>query len=452
MARKLTGSLELRKDVWHARITVRRSDGTVKRPWYSLETSDHTAAKRKLARLVRQSESIISPEALADAAAGASTVAEYEETWHARRVVQGVVSAEDERRNFTLHIKSEIGAVAIDEVKTAHIRSVIDAAMTKGLKRATLVHIRGVMFRLFKSAWQEELIETNPVDRVAIPKMREVRKERVILTDEEIAKYLGCADVDLELRLVSLVARVEGGMRTGDLLQWDWSMINRVHFAGCFVPRSKTGRPQALEVPEVLRPFLRTRWEEAGRPESGPVFPVRRGPRAGEKKQSRGNSYARALRRDLLRAGVIRHKCTRPALVEANGELVPNKLVMSGKACCPNMAHDPLHSETATTLRTDFHSFRRAFSSALAAGNVNTQRALRLAAHSDEKVHMRYVMDTPEMRRIPETAIPRDLPQLVANQNARSKIPKDLARPDRFERPTTGFEVRRSIQLSYGRF
>src|SRR5262245_49003729 len=112
------------------------------------------------------------------------------------------------------------------------------------------------MYRLFKAAWQAELIETNPVERVTVPKMREVRKERVILTDEEIAQYLGCADVDLELRLVSIVARVEGGMRTSDIIHWDWSMIDRVQFAGCFVPRSKTGKPQALEVSRTAKSVL----------------------------------------------------------------------------------------------------------------------------------------------------------------------------------------------------
>jgi hypothetical protein len=49
-----------------------------------------------------------------------------------------------------------------------------------------------------------------------MPYAREVRKERVILTEDEIARYLGRDSVDLELRLMSLVARVEGGMRTSD--------------------------------------------------------------------------------------------------------------------------------------------------------------------------------------------------------------------------------------------
>jgi len=65
------------------------------------------------------------------------------------------------------------------------------------------------------------------------------------------------------------------------------------------------------------------------------------------------------------------------------------------------MTHDPLYTETATTLPVDFHSFRRAFNTTLATAGMNVQQAMHLAHHSDEKVHMRYVMNTPEMRRIP---------------------------------------------------
>ena len=59
--------------------------------------------------------------------------------------------------------------------------------------------------------------------------------------------------------------------------------------------------------------------------------------------------------------------------------------------------------ETASTLPVDFHSFRRAFAEA----GVNVEHAMHLTAHSDPRVHARYVMDTVAMRTIPEAALPR---------------------------------------------
>jgi hypothetical protein len=81
-------------------------------------------------------------------------------------------------------------------------------------------------------------------------------------------------------------------------------MIDRVDFAECFIPRAKTRTPQRLAIPDVLAPFLRAWWERAGKPESGAVFPVRVGKRAGEAKRT--NSHAKRLRVALQRAGVYR--------------------------------------------------------------------------------------------------------------------------------------------------
>jgi multidrug efflux pump subunit AcrA (membrane-fusion protein) len=53
VSRKRTGSLELRKGIWHARLTVRDQDGAVARPWYSLDTDDRATAEQKLAALVK---------------------------------------------------------------------------------------------------------------------------------------------------------------------------------------------------------------------------------------------------------------------------------------------------------------------------------------------------------------------------------------------------------------
>ena len=47
-----------------------------------------------------------------------------------------------------------------------------------------------VLHRLFDSAWRAEIIESNPVSRVRTPRVREIRKERVILTDDEFERFI----------------------------------------------------------------------------------------------------------------------------------------------------------------------------------------------------------------------------------------------------------------------
>ena len=101
---------------------------------------------------------------------------------------------------------------------------------------------------------------------------------------------------------MACVARMFGGLRTGDLhsLKWESFDVERGAFTWGWAPRRKTKRPQLLQVPEMLRPILRDWWERHGRPSEGLIFPARRGDRAGEEK--RKVSHARAFRRDLRRA------------------------------------------------------------------------------------------------------------------------------------------------------
>jgi hypothetical protein len=204
---------------------------------------------------------------------------------------------------------------------------------------------------------------------------------------------------------MSLASRTLGGMRASDLVRWDWSMIDRAHFAEAFIPRSKTGTPDLLEVPEMVRPFLRARWEQHGCPEAGPVFPCERGRRAGQARQIRGTCFADRLRHNLFVAGVVRAEPVQVAYTKPGTRTDLGKKSPQATRLAPN-PRDPLYHETATTLPVDFHSFRRAFSTALAEAGVNVQHAMLLAHHSDPKVHMRYVRQTQAMRRIPVAALP----------------------------------------------
>jgi hypothetical protein len=78
--------------------------------------------------------------------------------------------------------------------------------------------------------------------------------------------------------------------------------------------------PVSSATPAGMRPFLRVWWERAGKPVAGPVFPVRRGPRAGKDKKGRGTSFAGRMRRDFFRAGVWRL----PPVTTGDSKLAPN--------------------------------------------------------------------------------------------------------------------------------
>ena len=420
MPRARTGQIVWRKGVAFARVRVTR-DGKTTRDWYTLDTTDPAKAERLKDKLV------------ADLAAGRSEAeacarANAPDTLAAYAEAIGDRLSDGDRANLRVHVLPALGTLALADVRPAHVKGVRDKVLAGKVRRATgtrdgaatevdaagkvrrgtVGKVLGAFRRLLGAALEDELIEVNPAAAVKLPKQRgearEIVKPRAILTDDEIARFLACEAADLELRMLSIVARCEGGMRTGDLHAWKWTDIDLDAFASCTIPRAKTAAPEILEVPEVLRPFLRAWWELAGSPIAGPVFPVRKGKRAGERRGPRA-SHAKALRRDLARAGVFRLPPVEVPL-RRRGQRTDLGKLTEGTMLAPN-PRDPLYFETPVSLPCDFHSFRRAFNTALAGAGVNAQHAMRLAGHSDQKTHMRYVMDSPEMRSIPVAALPR---------------------------------------------
>lgn len=371
------GQLIWRKTGWYGRWYA-IVDGERVRICRALGTDNKAVARRKLERLIAAG----APTA-ADVEA-AETVGQYAEAWLKAREGRGLRSVEYERRHWKQTWKAEIGDMPLAAVKAQHIRDVLDSVAagriagprSERYSRGTLVHIRDTVLRLFDSAWRDEVIPENPVKRVVVPDVADERQEkaRCILTDEEFGMLMQCAAADTEIKLMALLARTVGGMRAGDLTAMTWENFDPGFVTCTFVRRKtrrKNKRAQPLEVPEPVRPFLAAWWESHERPTVGPVFPARKGKRAGQAKKA-SNVFAGRLRRDLLKAGVDRHE---------------------------------LHNETATTLPADFHSCRRAFATALARVGVNEQTAMILTGHSDAKVHRRYLNDM-NLRALPPAAVP----------------------------------------------
>jgi integrase len=390
MPRKRTGTLVEKPSGFFAKMWITR-EGVTRREWINLETTDRTLARRKMAKLQRMlDEGQLVAEAKA-AVQAPETVASYALSWCERREAAGIVMARDEKHNLEAHVLPVTGkTLALARFNDSHAADVLEAARDKGLGHETVRKIRAVMSRMFKRARKDKLVAINPIDDVEMPEgLKKDKRPRVILSDDEIRTYLAAPKCDLELKMLVLVARTEGGMRTSELVRWDWSMLDRIGFAFCSIPRAKTGEIQALEIPDVLRAFLRAWWVRAGSPSSGPVFPVRRGENRGGFKKGRGTSFAHRLRRDLFRAGAVRAEAVRGP----KNTLLPNPA-------------DPLFFDTKVSRKVDFHSCRRAFNTALAEAGVNVQHAMHLASHSDAKTHMGYVMHTEAMKRIPVAAMP----------------------------------------------
>ncbi len=234
-------------------------------------------------------------------------------------------------------------------------------------------HLRRLLVRFFGDLSAAEHIAINIAREVPLPEhITKDLRMRTIPTDEEIATFLASPAADLECEMLALSARVVGGMRTVELVRWRWEDVpDRETFATCTIPTATGAAPQALEVPELLRPFLAARWEAMGRPVAGPIFPVERGPRKGEAKNQNGVSFADRLRRAFVAAGVDRHE---------------------------------LHNDTPRTRRMDFHSMRRAFASALARVGVNAQAAMALTGHTDPRTHNRYLVG--QITAVPVAALP----------------------------------------------
>jgi integrase len=352
MAKKRTGSIQMHGGQLQARhrITI---DGVTVRRWFPLGTTSWGLARAKnkdlIARLARGEV----PDVAATAEAELCTAAFVRVIDQKRD--DGLKSWRGPAQLLRDYAVPVMGHLRVDQVTPPHIRDALVYCRDKGRAKATVEMLRTALSGVFKALCRDLLLKSNPVTLVPMLKMEEDKRPRQLLTDEEFIRFVTFSYAPLRLRTMAVVSRAFGGMRTSDLHAWDWKHIDSlVRWDTALIRRPKTDGMRRHQVPEEIRTWLMQWWQACGQPTKGPVFgqvkhPTKRCTRSG---------YAKDLRYWLQAAGLDR------AELFANNE---------------------------ETKQVDFHSFRRAYCSALAVSGVNAQTAMQLAAHSKMETHMMYM-------------------------------------------------------------
>jgi integrase len=413
MARKATGQLILRETGYFGRYWA-IVDGKRTRISVPLNTFNRDLAEQELARLVAASAS---PKD-----AGIETFGEAVERVHPLIIESHVDNARqqgvdaDHIERIRMYAKDEIarlrkyavpviGEMPITEVSPADVCSALRFCREKmGKSHQTMLHLKKHMQDVFAELRRAQLIERNPVrdidpdDLPRAPTKNARRKPRAVLTDAELGIFLRFSSKHhhhavRSRQVMSMLARVVGGMRTGDLhgLRWDDLDARTAKFETIFVPREKTGEPDWFCCPDVLRPFLLFWWHLNDCPVEGLVFPASRGDRKGARKIK--VSHARGLKRDVAAAFVA----ARAAGVDA-----------------PEKGSDrwaQLFSETSRTRPLDFHSWRRSFvQQTRKARRELDKHSMPLSGHRSSTVHQLYAMGiSNEVQTIPAESLPQGL-------------------------------------------
>ena len=396
------GSLYWVKSGYRARITY-NVDGESVRKAIDLGTKNEQAAKAKLARLLKL------PMPTEQEAKRYETFQEA-----AERIVGDSTIASKSLRLGRLrnHVYERIGHKPVNEVTTADVKGVLEVIAANGLSHDVIAHVKVDVGAVLGRLFEDEVLDENVVARIQkLPRGRVEKRERAVLTDEELAVYLSWEHPDdrhkhgvRERQTMACLSRIFGGVRIGDIRAMRWEDLDTFdgEFKSGYAARKKTARPQLLEIHETLRPILRDWWERHGRPAEGPVFPVLRGVRAG---QERGrNNAAAALRTDLMRAFGLEAP-QRVTIVRKGGK--PDRKITWRRARMMTPREIELFEGTRFNKPVDFHSFRRAYKQALAEAGIDLQQSMHLSGSSDMKAHQRYLNNTAKARRLPDAAAPR---------------------------------------------
>ncbi len=226
--------------------------------WYIPDGWSQKAIDRELAKqaaeferqvnagdILSRKEKVEAEAAAAEAAAKIQTVKDFGEKVFMPGLA--VTCSENTRYSFQGNLKNHIypviGNIRMPEVTSAQINALLLSFQAKGKSHSSCIKLYTILNLLFKTAYMQDVIDRNPMDKVQRPKQAKAdegeSEEVERYTDEETNYILDCLDLqvihpktgnvvyDTPLKwraFVHLIA--DTGMRRGEALGLRWSAVD----------------------------------------------------------------------------------------------------------------------------------------------------------------------------------------------------------------------------------
>lgn len=282
------------RDYYKIRVSRGRGKSYLSRRWYVPEGWSKRAIERELTKIsaeferqAQAGEAVSRAEKAAEQAAEAAEEAKIQTLrQYAERVfMPGVVvrCSESTRtayeRIFRLWVYPALGDLKLPAITAAQINALLLSWQKNGLAHASIIKGYAILNSLFKSAFLDDTIAVNPMQKVQRPKPRKDEKQKSVeaYTAEEARRILSALDSEPLKWRVLIRLLIDTGMRRGEACGLQWSDIDfkertisivrnlcYTPAAGVYVDTPKNGHSRTVPVgDDDLRLLKQLREEQA---------------------------------------------------------------------------------------------------------------------------------------------------------------------------------------------
>lgn len=177
------------------------------------------------------------------------------------------------------HIKAEIGNMKIQSVRPEHIQGVLNKMKQQGYSRGYIKRTRMTMNMIFRQAYMNGIIVTNPVSKSILPQMEEKENpHRRALTEQEQRLFLECAEKRKPFYANIFFVGFSTGMRIGEINALEWKDVDfkklEIHVTGTMIKvpgkeyrkgtvKTESSRRTIPLLPEIAKRLRKHKVEQA---------------------------------------------------------------------------------------------------------------------------------------------------------------------------------------------